>query len=192
MAESIAFLTARGIPVMRHVGLTPQAVKILGGYLVHAEARPANISLRTLWSSRKPARFASFWKRSRSQWLDASRTNSLSRQSASALRPPVRVKSLSPMTYFGTYAQEVLERRFPAAEHVFDPILMSTIEECAHDGSVSRTGGDMGQERRRLQAAPDLRMALTQPRRVTRLSLFYSHPISGPAPPPRAPGFVVA
>ncbi len=32
MAETIAFLSARGIPVMGHVGLTPQAVNALGGY----------------------------------------------------------------------------------------------------------------------------------------------------------------
>jgi 3-methyl-2-oxobutanoate hydroxymethyltransferase len=32
MAETIAFLTRRGIPVVGHVGLTPQAVNILGGY----------------------------------------------------------------------------------------------------------------------------------------------------------------
>ncbi len=32
MAPTIAFLTARGIPVMAHVGLTPQAVNTLGGY----------------------------------------------------------------------------------------------------------------------------------------------------------------
>jgi len=32
MAETIAFLTHRGIPVIGHVGLTPQAVNILGGY----------------------------------------------------------------------------------------------------------------------------------------------------------------
>ncbi len=32
MADTIAFLTARGIPVMAHVGLTPQAVNLLGGY----------------------------------------------------------------------------------------------------------------------------------------------------------------
>ncbi len=32
MAETISFLTRRGIPVMAHVGLTPQAVNALGGY----------------------------------------------------------------------------------------------------------------------------------------------------------------
>ncbi|MGF7169188.1 3-methyl-2-oxobutanoate hydroxymethyltransferase [Sphingobium xanthum] len=32
MAETIAFLTARGIPVCGHVGLTPQAINVLGGY----------------------------------------------------------------------------------------------------------------------------------------------------------------
>lgn len=32
MAPTIAFLSQRGIPVMGHVGLTPQAVNVLGGY----------------------------------------------------------------------------------------------------------------------------------------------------------------
>lgn len=32
MAETISFLTVRGIPVVGHVGLTPQAVNALGGY----------------------------------------------------------------------------------------------------------------------------------------------------------------
>ena len=32
MAETVAFLSARGIPVIGHVGLTPQAVNALGGY----------------------------------------------------------------------------------------------------------------------------------------------------------------
>lgn len=34
MAETIAFLVKRGIPVMAHVGLTPQSVNTLGGYKV--------------------------------------------------------------------------------------------------------------------------------------------------------------
>jgi 3-methyl-2-oxobutanoate hydroxymethyltransferase len=32
MAPTVAFLSARGIPVMGHIGLTPQAVNALGGY----------------------------------------------------------------------------------------------------------------------------------------------------------------
>ena len=32
MASTVRFLTERGIPVMGHVGLTPQAVNVLGGY----------------------------------------------------------------------------------------------------------------------------------------------------------------
>lgn len=32
MAETVEFLVNRGIPVMGHVGLTPQAVNLLGGY----------------------------------------------------------------------------------------------------------------------------------------------------------------
>ena len=45
MAPTVAFLTARGIPVMGHIGLTPQAVNILGGYGARgrAEAEEAKI-----------------------------------------------------------------------------------------------------------------------------------------------------
>lgn len=32
LAETVSFLSARGVPVMGHVGLTPQAVNALGGY----------------------------------------------------------------------------------------------------------------------------------------------------------------
>lgn len=41
MAETIAFLVARGIPVMAHVGLTPQAVNTFGGYKVQGRAEDA-------------------------------------------------------------------------------------------------------------------------------------------------------
>jgi 3-methyl-2-oxobutanoate hydroxymethyltransferase len=41
MAATIAFLTQRGVPVMAHVGLTPQSVNTLGGYKVVGRAEEA-------------------------------------------------------------------------------------------------------------------------------------------------------
>ncbi|WP_230291275.1 3-methyl-2-oxobutanoate hydroxymethyltransferase [Croceicoccus sp. Ery5] len=45
MAETVSFLSQRGIPVMGHVGLTPQAVNALGGYMARgrSEAEEAKI-----------------------------------------------------------------------------------------------------------------------------------------------------
>ena len=39
MAPTVEFLTRRGIPVIGHVGLTPQAVNVLGGYGARGESR---------------------------------------------------------------------------------------------------------------------------------------------------------
>jgi 3-methyl-2-oxobutanoate hydroxymethyltransferase len=39
MAETVASLTRRGVPVMGHVGLTPQSVNALGGYRSRGHAR---------------------------------------------------------------------------------------------------------------------------------------------------------
>jgi 3-methyl-2-oxobutanoate hydroxymethyltransferase len=41
MAETIRFLTARGVPVVAHIGLTPQAVNTLGGYRVQGRGDDA-------------------------------------------------------------------------------------------------------------------------------------------------------
>jgi 3-methyl-2-oxobutanoate hydroxymethyltransferase len=41
MAETIRFLTGRGIPVMAHVGLTPQSVNAFGGYPVRGRGGEA-------------------------------------------------------------------------------------------------------------------------------------------------------
>jgi 3-methyl-2-oxobutanoate hydroxymethyltransferase len=41
MAETVAFLTSRGIPVCGHIGLTPQSVHQLGGYKVQGKGDAA-------------------------------------------------------------------------------------------------------------------------------------------------------
>jgi 3-methyl-2-oxobutanoate hydroxymethyltransferase len=41
MAETVAFLAARGIPVMGHVGLKPQSVKAMGGFAVQGKDEDA-------------------------------------------------------------------------------------------------------------------------------------------------------
>ncbi|MEL6466437.1 MAG: 3-methyl-2-oxobutanoate hydroxymethyltransferase [Pseudomonadota bacterium] len=42
MADTIAFLVARGVPVMAHVGLTPQSINTLGGYKVQGRGEAAS------------------------------------------------------------------------------------------------------------------------------------------------------
>jgi len=39
MAETIRFLSERGIPVMAHIGLTPQSINVLGGFKTQGRSR---------------------------------------------------------------------------------------------------------------------------------------------------------
>ena len=57
-AETIRFLTARGIPVMGHVGLTPQAVNALGGYTVQGKGEDAARVLRDAQAAAEAGAFA--------------------------------------------------------------------------------------------------------------------------------------
>jgi 3-methyl-2-oxobutanoate hydroxymethyltransferase len=45
MAETVAVLTARGVPVMAHLGLTPQSINTLGGYKVQGRDTAADAIL---------------------------------------------------------------------------------------------------------------------------------------------------
>lgn len=58
MAPTIAFLSQRGIPVMAHVGLTPQAVNMLGGY--GARGRSAAEEAKILSDARAVAAAGAF------------------------------------------------------------------------------------------------------------------------------------
>lgn len=46
MADTISFLSRRGIPIMAHVGLTPQSVNMFGGYKVQGRGASAEQILR--------------------------------------------------------------------------------------------------------------------------------------------------
>lgn len=46
MAETIAFLTSRGVPVMAHIGLMPQAVNTAGGFRAHGRSDDEAATIR--------------------------------------------------------------------------------------------------------------------------------------------------
>jgi len=45
MVETVAFLTSRGVPVMAHVGLTPQSIHTFGGYKVQGRGAAGDVLL---------------------------------------------------------------------------------------------------------------------------------------------------
>ncbi len=57
-AETISYLTERGIPVMSHVGLRPQSVNVLGGY--RARGRDQKVANEILANAKAAAQAGSF------------------------------------------------------------------------------------------------------------------------------------
>jgi len=58
MAETIGFLVKRGVPVMAHIGLTPQSINTLGGYKVQGRADQADALVADAKAVAKAGAFA--------------------------------------------------------------------------------------------------------------------------------------
>ena len=146
MAETIRFLTRRGIAVMGHVGLTPQAVNTLGGYRVQGRgndsgrvradaAAVAEAGAFSVVLEKVPATLAGEITRAvpiptigigASAACDGQVLVVDDALGLFADFKPRFVKRFADLAgtitaAVGTYAEEVRSRRFPAAEHVYRP-----------------------------------------------------------------------
>lgn len=144
VAETIRFLTARGIPVMGHIGLTPQAVNAFGGYRVQGRGEDAERVLRDAMAVAEAGAFAVVLEKipealaRRITQEVAVPTIGIGASAAcdgqilvvddmlglfGDFRPRF-VKRYAELAKpaeaaFAAYANEVRERRFPALDHVF-------------------------------------------------------------------------
>ncbi|MGX5806121.1 3-methyl-2-oxobutanoate hydroxymethyltransferase [Bradyrhizobium sp. Arg314] len=154
MASTIGFLTARGIPVMAHVGLTPQAVNTLGGYKVQGRGAASDRVMNDALAVAEAGAFSVVLEkipepaaRAITQQITIP-TIGIGASSACdgqilviddmlGLFTTFRPKFVKRYAELGNdadgalaaYAREVRERRFPADEHVFA------------DASASAAGG---------------------------------------------------
>ncbi|WP_323039352.1 3-methyl-2-oxobutanoate hydroxymethyltransferase [Gemmobacter sp.] len=144
MAETIGFLVARGIPVMGHVGLTPQSIHTLGGYRVQGKGSDADRVLADAQAVAEAGAFAVVLEKvpaalaARITWTIAVPTIGIGASADcdgqilviddmlglfDAFRPKF-VKRYAQLasdaaSAIASYAAEVRTRAFPAAEHVF-------------------------------------------------------------------------
>ena len=144
MAETIGFLVKRGVPVMAHIGLTPQSINTLGGYKVQGRADQADALMADATAVANAGAFAVVLEK-----LPATLANAINAQidiptigiGASAgcdgqilvvddmlglftAFKPKFVKRYGSLGEDGeaairAYAKEVRARSFPADEHIF-------------------------------------------------------------------------
>jgi len=144
MAETIRFLTGRGVPVMAHVGLTPQAVNAFGGYQVQGRGADGDRIMRDARAVADAGAFSVVLEKvpeplARRITKDVSiPTIGIGASPACDGQVLVVDDMLGMFTDFrpkfvkryaelaetaeaavAAYAKEVRERRFPAPEHVF-------------------------------------------------------------------------
>lgn len=144
MSETVRFLINRGIPVMAHVGLTPQAVNTFGGYKIQGRGDTADRVLRDAQAVADAGAFSIVLEKVTEPLARiiteklAIPTIGIGASSAcdgqilvvddmlgmfTDFRPKF-VKRYAQLgqdadTAIAAYATEVRERQFPAAEHVF-------------------------------------------------------------------------
>lgn len=144
MAETIRFLVARGIPVMAHVGLTPQSINTLGGYKVQGRGVAADQLLADAKAIEQAGAFAVVLEKVPAALADrvteevAIPTIGIGASAGcdgqvlvvddmvgffTAFKPKFvkRYAELGPIaeTAIAEYAAEVRARTFPAPEHTF-------------------------------------------------------------------------
>ncbi|WP_372574126.1 3-methyl-2-oxobutanoate hydroxymethyltransferase [Ruegeria jejuensis] len=144
MAETIRFLVRRGIPVMAHIGLTPQSVNTLGGYKVQGREEQADAVLTDARAVAEAGAFSVVLEKVPQTLADritaeiAIPTIGIGASAGcdgqilvvddmlgffTAFKPKFvkRYAELGPLAEaaIAEYAAEVRARTFPAAEHVF-------------------------------------------------------------------------
>lgn len=145
MAGTIHFLTTRGVPVMAHIGLTPQAVNTLGGYRVQGRGEGADRIRRDAAAVANAGAFSVVLEKVPEQ-LARKITGEIAIPTIGIGASPacdgqilVADDMLGVFTSFkpkfvkrfanlgdvaeaaiAAYANEVRQRRFPSAEHLFN------------------------------------------------------------------------
>ncbi|WP_192384209.1 3-methyl-2-oxobutanoate hydroxymethyltransferase [Mesorhizobium silamurunense] len=144
MAATIRFLTARGVPVMAHVGLTPQAVNTFGGYCVQGLGDDAERIRRDAGAVTEAGAFSVVLEKVPEPLAKAITAQIAIPTIGIGASPacdgqilvvddilgmftdfrPKFVKRYAELgseaeAAIGTYAADVRDRRFPAAEHVY-------------------------------------------------------------------------
>ncbi|MFV1601393.1 MULTISPECIES: 3-methyl-2-oxobutanoate hydroxymethyltransferase [unclassified Phaeobacter] len=144
MAETIRFLVKRGIPVMAHIGLTPQSINTLGGYKVQGRDAQADAVLADAHAVAEAGAFSVVLEKVPQGLADritaevAIPTIGIGASADcdgqilvvddmlgffTAFKPKFvkRYADLGPLAEaaISEYAAEVRARSFPAAEHVF-------------------------------------------------------------------------
>lgn len=144
MASTIAFLVKRGVPVMAHIGLTPQSINTLGGYKVQGRGAAGDALMADAMAVAKAGAFAVVLEKVPATLADAVTAevaiptigigasagcdgqilvvdDMLGLFTAFKAKFVKRYATLGAdgETAIAAYAEEVRARRFPGPEHVF-------------------------------------------------------------------------